>query len=72
MIGAFLGLPGVVFTVLSASLIGTAVGLIVMWRSRQGLGTMLPFGPFLASGALLYVFWGEEFYRWYMAEMLGL
>jgi leader peptidase (prepilin peptidase)/N-methyltransferase len=62
----------VVFTVLAASLIGTVVGLVVMWRSRQGLGTMLPFGPFLASGALLYVFWGVEFYRWYAAEMLGL
>lgn len=72
MIGAFLGWPGVVFTVLAASLIGTVVGLAVMWRSRKGLGTMLPFGPFLASGALLYLFWGEAFFLWYGRDVLGL
>jgi leader peptidase (prepilin peptidase) / N-methyltransferase len=72
MIGAFVGWPGVVFTVLAASLIGTVVGVVVMWRGRKGLGTMLPFGPFLASGALLYIFWGEEFYRWYVGDILGL
>jgi leader peptidase (prepilin peptidase) / N-methyltransferase len=72
MIGAFLGWPGVVFTVLAASLVGTVVGLVVMWRSRKGLGTMLPFGPFLASGALLYLFWGEAFYLWYGRDVLGL
>jgi leader peptidase (prepilin peptidase) / N-methyltransferase len=72
MIGAFLGWPGVVFTVLTASLMGTMVGGVVMWRSRKGLGTMLPFGPFLASGALLYLFWGELFYRWYVTDILGL
>jgi leader peptidase (prepilin peptidase)/N-methyltransferase len=72
MIGAFLGWPGVVFTVLASSLIGSAVGVVVMWRSRKGLGTMLPFGPFLALGALLYLFWGDAFYRWYVVEILGL
>jgi leader peptidase (prepilin peptidase) / N-methyltransferase len=72
MIGAFLGWPGVAFTVLAASLVGTVVGVVIMWRSRKGLGTMLPFGPFLASGALLYLFWGDVFYRWYVGEILGL
>ena len=72
MIGAFLGWPGVVFTVLAASLIGTAVGVVVMWRSQKGLGAMVPFGPFLATGAVFYLFWGEEFYRWYVGDILGL
>jgi leader peptidase (prepilin peptidase)/N-methyltransferase len=72
MIGAFLGWPGVVFTVLAASLVGTGVGGVMMWRRREGLGAMLPFGPFLAFGAILYLFWGEEFYRWYMESILGL
>ena len=72
MIGAFLGWPGVVFTVLAASLIGTVAGVVVMWRTRKGLGAMLPFGPFLASGAVLYVFRGDEFYRWYVGDILGL
>lgn len=72
MIGAFLGWAGVVFTVLAASLIGTVVGGVVMWRSRKGLDTRLPFGPFLAVGALLYLLWGEAFYHWYVNDILGL
>jgi leader peptidase (prepilin peptidase) / N-methyltransferase len=72
MIGAFVGWPGVVFTVLAASLLGTAAGIVIMWRTRKGLGAMVPFGPFLASGAVLYLFWGEDFYRWYVGDILGL
>jgi leader peptidase (prepilin peptidase) / N-methyltransferase len=72
MIGAFLGWPGVVLTVLAASLIGTVVGVVVMWRSRKGLDTRIPFGPFLACGSVLYLFWGQAFYRWYVGDILGL
>jgi leader peptidase (prepilin peptidase) / N-methyltransferase len=73
MIGAFLGWPGVVFTILTGSVSGTIVGLIVMRRNRQGLTTMLPFGPFLAFGAVCYLFWGGAFLHWYLggAGLLG-
>jgi leader peptidase (prepilin peptidase)/N-methyltransferase len=71
MIGAFLGIPGVVLTVVVASMVGTAVGLIAMRRSGEGMKTMLPFGPFLSLGAVAYTFWGEGFLRWYMG-MLSL
>ena len=66
MIGAFLGVPGVVLTVVLASVVGMAVGLIAMRRSGEGMKTMLPFGPFLSLGALVYTFWGEGFIHWYM------
>jgi len=65
MIGAFLGWPGVVFTILLSSVTGAVVGLIAMRRSQKGLSTMLPFGPFLALGAICYLFWGEAFLQWY-------
>ena len=70
MIGTFVGWPGVVFTVFAASVVGTMVGVTVMWRSRKGLGTMLPFGPFLSFGAVCYLFWGEAFFRWYLGMFL--
>lgn len=70
MIGAFVGVPGVVFTILVASVVGTAVGVAAMVRSRKGLMTMIPFGPFLALGAVCYLFWGESLMRWYFGLML--
>ncbi|MGV8075226.1 MAG: prepilin peptidase [Syntrophobacteraceae bacterium] len=72
MIGAFLGWCGVGFTVLMASCIGTLVGLVIMIRSRQGLTAMLPFGPFLALGAISYLFWGQSFIRWYLHLFTGM
>jgi len=71
MIGAFLGLPGVVFTILAGSVSGTIVGLYVMRRNHQGLTTMLPFGPFLALGALGYLFWGETLVAWYWGATIA-
>ncbi|MGA7876355.1 MAG: prepilin peptidase [Desulfoferrobacter sp.] len=71
MIGAFTGWSGAMFTVLAASLTGTLVGIFVMWRSRKGLKTMLPFGPFLAFGAVCYLFWGQQFYSWYLYQVIG-
>jgi len=71
MIGAFVGLPGAMFTVLAASIVGTFIGLIMMRRSRKGMSTMLPFGPFLSFGAVCYLFWGQQFYSWYFTEFIG-
>lgn len=65
MIGAFLGWPGVVFTIFVSSLTGSLVGFIAMWRSGKGMSTMVPFGPFLSLGAVCYLFFGEGFFRWY-------
>jgi leader peptidase (prepilin peptidase)/N-methyltransferase len=66
MIGAFIGWTGIVFTILVASIAGLTIGLVVMWRTRQGLAAMIPFGPFLSFGAVSYLFWGQSFYYWYL------
>lgn len=71
MIGAFIGWKGVLFTVFFSSVVGAAVGLIVMVRSRQGWVARIPFGPFLSLGAISYVFWGEKLTAWYL-ETLGI
>lgn len=71
MIGAFIGWPGAVFTVLTASVAGALVGTFLMWKNRKGLGTMLPFGPFLAFGACLYLMVGGAFFSWYIERALA-
>jgi len=72
MIGAFLGWKGVAFTILVSSVSGMIIALPLMWRSGKGLGSTLPFGPFLAFGAISYIFCGELFYHWYFSDLLGM
>jgi leader peptidase (prepilin peptidase)/N-methyltransferase len=51
-IGAWLGWSALLPVILVASLCGTAVGLLLKWRSELREGGYVPFGPFLALGAL--------------------
>ena len=66
MIGAFLGLPGVIFTLFASSLAGSLAGTLLMLRDKSGGSTRIPFGPFLALAAMSYVFWGQTVIQWYL------
>ncbi len=57
-IGAVLGWPSVPFVILVSSLVGSIVGIIMMRSTKDGLKTVLPFGPFLAFGAVFYLLGG--------------
>lgn len=65
-IGAVLGWQAVPFVILSSSLIGSLVGLIYATRSKAGLKSVIPFGPYLAAAAILYIFGGEAIGQWYI------
>jgi len=65
MIGAFIGWQGILFTLFSASAIGTIAGLLAMARSGKGMKLAIPFGPFLALGAIIYLFFGQSIIFWY-------
>ncbi len=62
MIGSFCGIKGVVFSLMSGSLIGTAVGVPLMFikGKEEGTGYAIPFGPFLSLGALIFVLAGDR------------
>jgi leader peptidase (prepilin peptidase) / N-methyltransferase len=66
MIGAFLGLPGVLFTIFVSALSGSVVGLVLMLLGRKGRKDRVPFGPFLAFGAILYMLVGTDLIQWYL------
>jgi leader peptidase (prepilin peptidase) / N-methyltransferase len=63
-IGAVLGWKAIPFVILVSSLLGGVVGLLTMSRDR-GLKTTIPFGPFLAAAAILFLFGGHEWADWY-------
>ncbi len=66
MIGAFLGWQAVLVTIFLSSLSGAVAGLGLMVLKKKGRKDPLPFGPFLALGALLAMFWGPEIVLRYM------
>ena len=59
-IGALLGWSAIPFVILTSSLVGALVGAVQMRRTRGDLSTAIPFGPFLALGAVIYILAGEE------------
>lgn len=56
-IGAVLGLKALPLVLFSSAVQGSLAGLLVAWRKGQGRFTPIPYGPFLAVGALLFLFW---------------
>jgi leader peptidase (prepilin peptidase)/N-methyltransferase len=64
-IGAFLGWRAVLFSLFAGSLLGSIVGLITLVVGKRVWSAKLPFGPYLASGAVTWMFFGEIFLRWY-------
>jgi leader peptidase (prepilin peptidase)/N-methyltransferase len=66
MIGAFFGWSGVLFALFASSIYALIAALI----GRIGFGRQLPFGPFLAMGALTWAFGGWKLWAWYL-EFLG-
>ena len=61
MMGAFLGtLPAIPFIMIVSSLAGALVGLPLALFGGRGLRSAIPFGPFLAFAAILYVLHGPE------------
>jgi leader peptidase (prepilin peptidase)/N-methyltransferase len=68
-IGAFLGWRGVLCSIFAGSLLGSVVGLTTMMLGRRAWSAKIPFGPYLAAGALIWMFFGERLIAWY-AELL--
>jgi leader peptidase (prepilin peptidase)/N-methyltransferase len=61
MIGALLGWEGVVFTIFTGSAVGTLAGAALMAGQRLvDFKLKIPFGPFLAIGAIAYIFVGQK------------
>jgi leader peptidase (prepilin peptidase)/N-methyltransferase len=57
-IGAVLGWRAVIFSILVSSITGSVFGLCTAAFKKSGLKTAIPFGPFLYSAAILYIFIG--------------
>ncbi len=70
-IGAFLGWPAVIFSLVVSSFIGAVVGLALVLAGRRALSSRLPYGPYIALAATLWVFAGPALVTWYTQLFAG-
>jgi leader peptidase (prepilin peptidase)/N-methyltransferase len=66
MIGAFLGWKLMLVTLVFASFSGSLIGLGIIASGRGGMKAALPFGTFLAVGALVAAVAGDPLLAWYL------
>jgi leader peptidase (prepilin peptidase) / N-methyltransferase len=66
MMGAFFGWKAILFIIFAASLVGSLIGVSVMLVRKKDATLAIPFGPFLASAAILYIFYGRQIIFWYL------
>jgi leader peptidase (prepilin peptidase) / N-methyltransferase len=66
MMGAFFGWRAVFFIIFISSLVGSVIGVAVMLVQKKDAKLAIPFGPFLALGAILYIFFGRQVLHWYL------
>jgi leader peptidase (prepilin peptidase) / N-methyltransferase len=65
MVGAFTGWKGVFLTTLIGSVTGSIIGIAMMIFTGAGRKTKVPFGPFLALGSLIALFFGNFILSWF-------
>lgn len=64
-IGGWLGWQAVFPTLFLGSFVGSLLAIVVMLIARKFSWQMrIPFGPYLASGAVVYLLWGTELFLW--------
>ncbi|MGE9744592.1 prepilin peptidase [Bdellovibrio bacteriovorus] len=69
-IGAIVGWKAIPFVIMTSAIVGSVIGLIAARKQKAGLKTVIPFGPYLALGAVVYLFGGEAIALWYLGLFL--
>ena len=70
MVGAFLGAPLALLTIMLGSLLGSVIGLIFIKLSDKSREYELPFGTFLSFAGIVAVLYGEDLVRWYVEHLI--
>lgn len=69
MIGAFLGSPAVIVALFLAVALGGVAGLLLLALRLRGRKDSIPFGPAMATGAMIAVFGSNAIVHWYLSTM---
>lgn len=66
MVGSFIGWKGALLTIMLGALTGSLVGGTLILLKRHQADKVIPFGPFLAVGAAVSLFYGYDIISWYL------
>ncbi len=70
MVGAVIGLwKALLVSLILAPMSGAVIGLAIKARTKQEI---IPFGPFLAAGTIVAIFFGDGIIHWYRNLLLGI
>jgi leader peptidase (prepilin peptidase)/N-methyltransferase len=59
-IGAWTGWQVLPVAIIVSAGLGAVIGSLVLWLSKKGADTRIPFGPYLALGGIVALLWGRE------------
>ncbi|WP_421380200.1 prepilin peptidase [Bacillus salacetis] len=71
LIGLVLGLKPMLLSFFLATLLGAVIGIIGLSAGFFERKKPIPFGPFIAAGALISYFYYENIINWYLSLLLG-
>jgi leader peptidase (prepilin peptidase)/N-methyltransferase len=66
MVGSFLGWKGALLTIMLGAISGSVVGVLMIVLKKHKMEKLIPFGPFLAIGAVASAFFGPDIVSWYL------
>lgn len=67
MLGAFLGWKALLFALFVAVVLGGVLAIALLASGLRKRKDPIPFGPFLALGGAMALFWGERVVGWYLS-----
>lgn len=65
-IGAFLGWQAVIFSLMGSAILGSLVGVTFIAFRKREWSSRLPYGPYIALAATLWIFAGPEIMAWWL------
>ena len=71
-LGAFLGLESVIFITFVSSLVGAVIGISFIAMGKRELQSKIPFGPYIALAAIIWVLGGSGWWDAYAGWVTGV
>lgn len=66
-LGLVFGFPYSLVVLILSFLLGSVVGIGLIFVGKKKFGQTIPFGPFLSLAGMICIFWGPEILSWYLS-----